>query len=74
MPAPDEPQALDALRRVQALGPADFERALESEIGEPVVAVLHALARALHPQDDDDAVAKRIHLMVLAWLMARRAP
>lgn len=74
MTAMNDAQALDVLKQVQSLAPADFERALRDELGSPGIAVFHALVRALHPQDAEDAVAKKIHLMVLAWLMARRTP
>lgn len=71
MTAPTEEQALSALRKVQGLAPDAFEAALLEEIGEPMLAVMNALARTLYPTDDDDAVAKKLHLMMLAYLMAR---
>lgn len=71
MPAPTEDEALAALKRVQTLAPEQFERALNDEVGHPMVSLFNALVRAMHPQDDDDAVAKKLHLMMLAWLMAR---
>lgn len=69
MAAPNDTEALNALKRVQALTPEDFERALHGEIGQPMIAIFNALARAMHPQDDDDAIAKKLHLMMLAYLM-----
>lgn len=69
--APTEDQALAALKRVQALTPEQFEQALNDDVGHPMVSLFNALARAMHPTDDDEAVAKKLHLMMLAWLMAR---
>jgi hypothetical protein len=73
MPAPTEDEALAALRVVQDLGAEDFQAALKDELGGPVLQVMNALARALNPDDDEDAIARKMHLMMLAWLMARRA-
>jgi hypothetical protein len=72
MPALTEEQAIEALRRVQGLSPEAFERALHDEVGQPLLAVFNALARALHPSDDEDAIAKKLHLMMLAFLMGQR--
>jgi hypothetical protein len=71
MTAPTDDEALAALKRVQALTPVEFERALNDDVGHPMVSLFNALARAMHPSDDDDAIAKKLHLMMLAWLMAR---
>ncbi|HEY4222011.1 MAG TPA: hypothetical protein VGO62_11720 [Myxococcota bacterium] len=71
MPAPTEDQALTALKRVQGLEPEEFERALLEIIGEPTLAVMNALARSLHQNDDDEAIAKKLHLMMFSFLMAR---
>lgn len=73
MPALDEAQALEALKRVQALSAEEFERALHDDVGQPILSIFNALARALHPGDDDDAIAKKLHLMMLAYLMGRPA-
>jgi hypothetical protein len=70
MAAPTEDQALDALRKVQGLAPEDFERALLEHIGEPMLAVFNALARTLYPDDDEDLIARKLHLMMLAYLMS----
>lgn len=72
--APTDEEALAALQRVQALSPEQFERALEDDIGQSMVSLFNALARAMHPSDDDDAIARKLHLMMLAWLMARARP
>lgn len=71
MTAPTDEQALAALKRVQALTPEEFERALNEDVGHSMVSLFNALVRAMHPQDDDDAIAKKLHLMMLAFLMAR---
>ena len=65
-------EALAALKRVQALTPEEFERALNEDVGHAMVALFNALTRAMHPNDDDDAIAQKLHLMMLAWLMARK--
>lgn len=71
MTALNEDQAIAALQRVQGLNPEQFQAALERDLGQPMLAVFHALARAMHPADSDDAIAQKIHLMMLAYLMAR---
>lgn len=71
MAAPNDDEAIAALKRVQALTPEEFERALENDVGHAMVSLFNALARAMHPSDDDDAIAKKLHLMMLAFLMAR---
>jgi hypothetical protein len=72
-PAPDETQCLAALRAVQELPTGEFERALTDEIGESMIQVMNAVVRALHPNDDDDAVHKKLHLMMVSFLLARRS-
>ncbi len=71
MPAPTEAAALDALKHVQSLTPEEFEKALLEEIGEPMLAVFNALTRTLYPDDDEELVAKKLHLMMLSYLMAK---
>lgn len=71
--APDEARALAALRAVQELPTEAFEKALTDEIGAPMIQVMNAVVRALHPKDDDDAVHKKLHLMMVSYLLARRA-
>jgi hypothetical protein len=71
MAAPTEAQALDALRKVQGLAPEAFERALLEHVGEPMIAVFNALARTLYPDDEEELIAKKLHLMMLAYLMSR---
>lgn len=71
MAALNDDEAIAALKRVQALTPEELERALENDVGHAMVSLFNALARAMHPNDDDDAIAKKLHLMMLAFLMAR---
>lgn len=71
-PAPDEKQALAALRAVQELPTEAFEQALMDEVGAPMIQVMDAVVRALHPGDDDAAIHKKIHLMLVSFLLARR--
>lgn len=70
--APDETQCLAALRAVQELPTEAFETALMDEIGAPMIQVMDAVVRALHPKDDDDTVHKTLHLMMVSFLLARR--
>jgi hypothetical protein len=68
--APTEAEALARLRRVQGLSANDFDAALRGRLGTPMAGVFAALIRSLRPEDSDDAVAEKLHLMMLAWLMA----
>ena len=69
--APTEDQAIAALKRVQSMSPDEFESKLHSDLGQPMLAVFNALARVMHPDDDEEQIAKKLHLMMLAWFMAR---
>jgi len=70
---PDEARCLAALRAVQGLPPDAFERTLTEEIGTPMIQVMHSVLRALHPDDTDDEAHKKLHLMLISYLLARRA-
>jgi hypothetical protein len=72
MPAPDDQAALSALKGTQELIGDAFERALHDEIGAPMIRVMNAMVRALHPGDNDAEVHKKMHLMMLSFLMAKR--
>jgi hypothetical protein len=61
--------ALEAMKTVQALDGRSMEARIQSEIGTPMMAVFTSLARNMFPEDDDDGVAKKVHLMVLAFLL-----
>lgn len=68
--APTEDEAIARLRQVQSLSPEAFDTALRTQLGTPMAGVFAALVRSLHPGDDDEAIARKLHLMMLAWLMA----
>lgn len=72
--APSEDEAIARLKRVQAMSPEAFDAALREDLGVSMAGVFAALVRSLHPDDDDAAVAKKLHLMMLAWLMGRDVP
>jgi hypothetical protein len=74
MAFPTEDESIEALKRVQSLTPEEFQRAMHDDIGPAMLQVFNALARALHPMDSDDEIAKKLHLMMLAWLMSRELP
>jgi hypothetical protein len=63
-------EALARLRRVQGLDGAAFDDAIRQRLGPAMSGVFGALVRSLHPDDNDDAVAEKLQLMFLAWLMA----
>jgi hypothetical protein len=65
----DSAGALDALQTVQSMTAAQVGAGVDGEIGGDLLGVLHALARASAPDADDEDVARRVHLMVLAWLL-----
>jgi hypothetical protein len=68
----DREGALEALQAVQALSAQGIDDAVTAEIGEALLGVFHALARASAPGAADDDVARRVHLMILAWLVRGR--
>lgn len=70
----NENQAIEALRSVQGLGPESLEKAIDNQVGAPMMQVMVALARTLHPDDNDDAVGDKVHLMLLSYLMAQVDP
>jgi hypothetical protein len=69
MSAPTEEAALAAMRKVQQLSGPQIEKAINEEIGDPMMAVFSMLVRHLDPFASEDQVSRRIHLMVLAYLM-----
>lgn len=68
----DREGALDALQAVQALGAKEIDAVVTREIGNELLGVFHALAKASAPGASDDDVARRVHLMILAWLVRGR--
>lgn len=68
---PDEQMALAALQKVQSMSAVELDARINQDIGEPMLGVLKAIGRALAAQDEsDDSVARRVHGMVLAYLLA----
>lgn len=71
MQAPNETEAIAALKAVQGLGPDALENVIDNEIGDPMMQVMVAMVRTMHPGDDDSAVGDKVHLMLLSYLMAQ---
>lgn len=69
----DEKSALHALQAVQSLSASEIDALVTSEIGTPMLGVFSALARAFGPSDHEEEVARRVHLMVLGYLLHREA-
>lgn len=72
MQAPNETEAIAALKAVQGLGPDALENVIDNEIGDPMMQVMVAMVRTMHPNDDDSAVGDKVHLMLLSYLMAQK--
>lgn len=71
MAAPDENQALEALKAVQAITAEELNDLVTEEIGAPMLGVFSALVRASEEGLSDVDVARRVHLMVLGFLLRR---
>jgi hypothetical protein len=69
MAAPDEATALAAVRKVQNLSGRDIETRVRAEVGDPLIAMFALLAKSVAPSDNDSETAKKVHLMVLAYLV-----
>lgn len=69
--APDEEKALSALKAVQSLTAEELDRLISDEIGKPMLGVFSALSRAFDEGAGDDEVARRVHLVVLGYLLHR---
>jgi hypothetical protein len=54
---------------VERLSGAEIDRRISAEIGDAALAAFAGMVRARHPGDGDPAVAQKVHLMVLAYLM-----
>ena len=72
MTAPTEPQTLAALAHLQGLAPEAFRKAVDDDVGPAVLSTLRALVEAFHPDDDDDARARRLQLMIFSFMLAQR--
>lgn len=69
MPAPDEAAALAAVKAVQSLAGPDFEKRVRAEVGDPLLAMFSLLAKSVAPSDDDRAIAQKVQLMLLSYLV-----
>lgn len=68
---PDEESALRALEAVQSLSASELDALLTSEVGKPMVGVFSALARAFDTSGDEEEIARRVHLVMLGYLLHR---
>jgi hypothetical protein len=66
---PDEQAGLAAVKKIQSLSGPDLEKRVRAEVGDPMLAFFSLLAKSAAPEDDDHAVAKKVHLMILAYLV-----
>jgi hypothetical protein len=71
MSVPDKNAALAALDVVQKLSRAEIDAAVDAEIGPHMLGVMKAVARA-QVGDDDDDVARAVHLLVFGFLLRAR--
>lgn len=69
--APDEERALKALQSVQSLSAPELDQLIDGEIGKPMLGVFSALARAFDESSSDEDIARRVHLVVLGYLLHR---
>jgi hypothetical protein len=66
---PDEQTGLAAVKTVQSLSGPELEKRVRAEVGDPMLAFFSLLAKSVAPEEDDHAIAKRVHLMILAYLI-----
>jgi hypothetical protein len=67
---PDEAKGLEVVKKIQSLNGPDLEKRVRAEVGDPMLAFFSLLAKSTAaPGDDDQAIAKKVHLMVLAYLI-----
>jgi hypothetical protein len=67
---PDEAKGLEVVKKIQSLNGPDLEKRVRAEVGDPMLAFFSLLAKSTAaPGDDDHAIAKKVHLMVLAYLI-----
>jgi hypothetical protein len=55
---------------VQRLSGAEIAKLVDEDIGKPMLGVMKAVARA-QVGDDEDAVARAVHLITFGWLLRR---
>jgi hypothetical protein len=70
--APDEKKSLAALKAVQSLSKLEFDALLDAEIGQPMLGVMKAVAKAQHG-DDEEAVARTLHMLAFGYLLRVRS-
>ena len=66
---PDEPTGLAVVQKIQSLNGPQLEQRVRAEVGDPMLAFFALLAKSTSPQDDDAQIARKVHLMVLAYLI-----
>jgi hypothetical protein len=67
---PDEAKGLEVVKKIQSLSGPDLEKRVRAEVGDPLLAMFSLLAKSTAaPGDDDHAIARKVHLMVLAYLI-----
>ena len=67
---PDEATGLEVVKKIQSLNGPDLEKRVRAEVGDPMLAFFSLLAKSTAgPGDDDHTIAKKVHLMVLAYLI-----
>ena len=69
MAAPNEATALEAVKLVQSLTGAELEKRVRAEIGDPLLAMFALLAKSVSNTDDDREIAKKVQLMIIAYLV-----
>ncbi len=71
MAAPDDKRALAALQTVQSLSGEELDALIASEVGNEMLGVMKAVARAQFPDDDDATRARHVHLLLFGYLLRR---
>jgi hypothetical protein len=69
MAAPDEKTALEAVKKIQSMSGADIEKAVRAQLGDPLLAMFALLAQNVSPGDDERETAKKVQLMIIAYLV-----
>ena len=67
---PDEPTGLAVVKKIQSLDGPALEKRVRQEVGDPMLAFFSLLAKSTAGANEDETtLAKRVHLMVLAYLI-----
>lgn len=69
MAVPTDREAIEAAKKIQSLSGPELEEKVRSTIGTPMLAIFGVLARHLEPMIDEEALNRRVHLMVTAYLL-----